>query len=286
MGNFYVSISVRGGEQKPVAALLEALGRTAFVTKPEHGWVVVYDEACDAQDDAEIRSLGEALSGQLKRPVLAVLNHDDDILAYWLFAADGTERDTYDSAPGYFDPQAGDEPLGGDADTLCRTLEVDADRDAIAAILHPPEPPTLAVEQHANLAELLGIPSCSVGFGFKYVQNGELESPPVLGVGGVAPPGPRRRAPARPRAVTSDDAGAGAPATAGAPGDAVTIARALQVLSVLESKAAGSAMAEHLRASVAADREFLQRLKAAAERSSDASHRDAIGRLLALLQAR
>ena len=49
--------------------------------------------------------LGTRLSLEFGCPVLAVLNHDDDILWYQLFE-NGKLADEYDSTPGYFDATA------------------------------------------------------------------------------------------------------------------------------------------------------------------------------------
>jgi hypothetical protein len=117
MGNFYTNYTLRGVTQEAVAGALA--GRACVVTPSVHQTVVVFDEESDDQDQAVIASLAAELSGALHCPVLAVLNHDDDILWYQLYA-DGELRDEYDSSPGYFDPDAQPSaPAGGDAATLC-----------------------------------------------------------------------------------------------------------------------------------------------------------------------
>src|SRR5262245_60172719 len=99
MGNFYVNYTLRGPDQKEVAAALK--GRRARVTPRHKDCVVVYDEASDAQDQQQIAKLAGKLSKKFACPCLAVLNHDDSILWYQLWLS-GKLADEYDSTPGYF----------------------------------------------------------------------------------------------------------------------------------------------------------------------------------------
>jgi hypothetical protein len=80
MGNFYVNFTLKTSDTDDVADTLRQAGRSAFVTPPQDGYVVVYEEQTDSQDANEIEEVGVMLSKQQKCPVLAVLNHDDDIL--------------------------------------------------------------------------------------------------------------------------------------------------------------------------------------------------------------
>ena len=47
---------------------------------------VVFDSQSDQQDEKIISALGQMLSGQLNCSMLAILNHDDDILWYQLYS--------------------------------------------------------------------------------------------------------------------------------------------------------------------------------------------------------
>ena len=181
MGNFYVTHSVKHADQQAVAEVLRGGRRSAYVTPPAGGYVVVYDEESDSQDAEEVASVGKLLSRKLQAPVLAVMNHDDDVLYYWLFEQ-GKEVDDYCSCPDYFgeddsdeyDEDAEPEERGGDADLLCRVLGVPEAVEAVEAIIHGEEGAVFVVQQHAALAEALGLPKFSVGMGFRYLENGEL----------------------------------------------------------------------------------------------------------------
>ncbi len=176
MGSFYTNYTLRGPSQKAVAAALA--GRSALVTPEQNGCVVVFDEESEDQNQEVIAGLAGWLSEEFQCPVLAVLNHDDDILWYQLYL-NGTLADEYDSSPGNFDADADadNEPAGGDAEKLCQAFGSVKVKE-VAAILHPGEMDgdgyTFAMERHNDLAEALGLPEFSVGVGFEYATMGEL----------------------------------------------------------------------------------------------------------------
>src|SRR5271168_3145502 len=84
MGNWYTNVSVKGAQQSDVVALLEELGRRAYVTPETSGWIVVYDQQTDKFDLSILESLALTLSTRLSCTALASFNADDDIL--WLGA--------------------------------------------------------------------------------------------------------------------------------------------------------------------------------------------------------
>ena len=117
MGNFYTNYTLKGPSQQAVVAALA--GRSAIITPAQNGCVVVFDEQSDEQDSTVITELASRLSRELRCPVLAVLNHDDDVFWYQLYLS-GELADEYDSSPGYFDPSVEPSaPAGGDAEKLC-----------------------------------------------------------------------------------------------------------------------------------------------------------------------
>jgi hypothetical protein len=175
MGNFYTNYTLRGPSQEAVAKALA--GRSAIVTREQDGCLVVFDEQSDEQDQAAISDLASRLSQEFGCPVLAVLNHDDDIFWYQLYLA-GQLADEYDSSPGYFDPSAEPSaPAGGDAQKLCSAFGGN-DVAKVESVLRKSSFDeggyTFAVERHTDLAVALGIPLFGVGAGFRYVADREL----------------------------------------------------------------------------------------------------------------
>jgi hypothetical protein len=172
MGSFYVNFAVPQQTSEATAAALKAMGRKAFVAPVTDGFVYFYDEAADAQDAAQIMELGIAASQSLKAPVLAVMNHDDDILQYWLFE-NGAVVDTYNSSPGYFDDTIDDLPVGGDAAALVRAMGAVADPAALEAILradHESDDYAFAMDRHLALAEILKLPEDLAVLGYGYIS--------------------------------------------------------------------------------------------------------------------
>ncbi len=183
MGNFYVNYTLRGVTQEAVAKALA--GRTCIVTASANATVVAFDEESDNQDQQVISSLATELSQKLRCPVLAVLNHDDDILWYQLYK-DGELQDEYDSSPGYFDPSAEPSaPAGGDAAKLCaafgspKTEEVDRVLRKSAF----DDGYTFAFERHGDLVSALGISAFGVGTAYASFESDEL--PEGLSTAGV-----------------------------------------------------------------------------------------------------
>ena len=186
MGNFYVNHTVRAPQDR-VAALLEREGRTAFVGPTADGFTVVCDRACDDQDPAAITEVGGRLSAALDGPVLAVLNHDDDVLCYWLFEK-GQLVEEYNSCPDYFDDDEGggfgifsgdeedDEPAAGgaigDGAELCRAFGRPDRYGRVRSILTARQP-LFALETHQALVSALGLPEGAVGSGYRYVAGGD-----------------------------------------------------------------------------------------------------------------
>jgi len=164
MGNFYVNLTLRAADAEQVTRALEDLGRDAFVAGPAEGWMIIYDALCDTQSEDEIVDLGQELTRRLGAPALAVLNHDDDVLACWLFAG-GRLLDRCES------PSSG-KARGGDAPLICATLGVDASAADVERALRAPR--TFAIERHLELCALLGLPQAPAGLGFRHVLDGEL----------------------------------------------------------------------------------------------------------------
>jgi len=175
MGNFYTNYTLRGPSQQAVAAALA--GRKATVTPQRDGCVVAFDEASDDQDQERIVELATRLSRELGCPVLAILNHDDDILWYQLCEG-GKQTDQYDSSPGYFDPSAEPSaPAGGDAQRLCAAFNA-SDVAAVERVLRNASYDdggyVFAFERHADLVRALGLPEFAVGTAYASFERDEL----------------------------------------------------------------------------------------------------------------
>ena len=155
-------------------------GRSTIVTQEQDGCVVVFDEESDSQNDEIIAEFASRLSGQLRCTLLAVLNHDDDILWYQLYL-NGALVDEYNSTPGYFETEdeeaATAGPEGGDAQKLCDAFESKAVKE-VERILRKPSGDdggyVFAVERHGDLMGTLGIPAFGAGASFETISSGEL----------------------------------------------------------------------------------------------------------------
>ena len=175
MGEFYVNYALRGPSQQAVAATLA--GRRAAIAPSRNGCIVVFDEASDDQDQSVIGALALKISGDLACPVLAVLNHDDDILWYQLYVA-GKLVDEYDSTPGYFDPSAKPSvPAGGNAALLYSAFGAGG-VVAVESVLRKPSYGhggyASAHDRHADLVQALGLPEYVVGVAYASFERGEF----------------------------------------------------------------------------------------------------------------
>ncbi len=170
MGSFYTSHTLRGPSQAEVLSFLK--DRSALVSRSEHSFVTVLDEACEEQDGEVLSEVAASLSGKFRCPVLAVLNHDDDVLYFELYEQ-GAKTDEYNSTPAYFDEEVEESaPSGGNAERLASAFGA-KDVSAIEAVLRNEEY-VFSYERHRDLAELLGFPAFSVAIGYTYAAAGEL----------------------------------------------------------------------------------------------------------------
>jgi hypothetical protein len=180
MGNFYVNHTVRAPQDR-VVALLNREGRTAFVSPTAEGLTVVYDHECDTQNTFAITDLGRKMSESLNGPVVAFLNHDDDILCYWVFE-NGEVIEEYNSCPDYFEDEEGmdypedmDDSEEGpgyttDGTELCRLFGNPRVRRRVQSILTEPGAAFVSMTHH-DLARTLGLPEWVVGTGYRYIAQ-------------------------------------------------------------------------------------------------------------------
>jgi hypothetical protein len=169
LGSFYTNHTVRGPSQKQLLEWLH--DRPAFVSKSEGGLSVVLDAECEDQDGQVLADLASAISKEFSCHVLAVLNHDDDVLYFELYV-NGDKIDEYNSSPAFFDESAeADEPIGGNAQQLCNVFGA-ADPEKVEVALRGEY--VFAYERHRDLAVALGLPMYCVGLGYNYVSEGNL----------------------------------------------------------------------------------------------------------------
>lgn len=178
MGNFYVNITLNGPKQKELVDKLKSLHRTAFVSPTVNNTTTVYDAECDTQDTNAISKLSKKLSSNFSCPAWAVLNHDDDVLAWELYE-NGKLIDEYDSSPGNFESNAEPAtPIGGDSEALVRLLSSAGVVAEVEKIIRTSSFDSdgfvFAYERHQALADKLGLPKFVVGFGYNYISAGEL----------------------------------------------------------------------------------------------------------------
>ena len=182
MGAFYTNITLRGPDREQVAQCLKQMKRTAYVSPTADGFTVVYDKETENQDDADLMGLASQLSAAFECPALAVLVHDSDVLAYWLFE-EGTLADEYNSAPGYFEGLARTHPAGGNPEKLCAAFAAHDAVESVADIFRAvrsrgvggdrSEGYVFVEDLHQDLTQALGMPSFAVSTGYRYLETGD-----------------------------------------------------------------------------------------------------------------
>jgi hypothetical protein len=186
MGNWYTNICVSGAKQSDVIAALNELGRDAYVTPETGGWIILYDRECDKFDLDLLESLALTISKQLSCTALGSFNADDDIL--WLGVYENGKLATrYSSDRKQFEDAAEFPPIEEAAAVLCQIFAKPEKSAQVRNILRRPHgilgllaaftrirlAYLFEVLRHRDLADALGMPSGSVGLGYKYVDRGE-----------------------------------------------------------------------------------------------------------------
>jgi hypothetical protein len=161
LGNFYTNFVIIGRPQPEVLEAVRDMAREAYVVGGPQGDSVVFDEQCDTQDTDEIERLGTTLCERFKTPVIAAMNHDDGHLLLWLFRSGQVAR--YQSC----------------RDAVSFAWELSRVRGGIIVF------PLLAAAlgwpivifqlfRHWIVAQLLAVPIMTVGFGYRYISEGEI----------------------------------------------------------------------------------------------------------------
>lgn len=174
MGSTYSNITLKGPEARDILQELGNQGRSAFVSPTEDGLTTVYEMDSDESGENVLTCLAEDLSGCFGCPALAVQVVDDDVFRYWLYV-DGELSDSYRSPSVSGQPDEG-EMRGGNPEMLIQHFNPDASAEEVADILNCCDQDcgfSLPTDRHLSLAELLGLPLHSVGFGFCDLDSGE-----------------------------------------------------------------------------------------------------------------
>lgn len=175
MGTIYANITLKGPQAQDILQELGNQGKSAFVSPTEDGLTTVYEMDSDESDPSVLTDLAEDLSGYFGCPALAVKTLDEELFCYWLFS-DGELVDTYKSVAQTLDNAVKTKSAGGRPELLAQLFNTDVTSEEISEILHCPDQDcgfSLAVDRHLSLVELLGLPMCSVGFGFCDLDSGE-----------------------------------------------------------------------------------------------------------------
>jgi len=186
MGNWYTNVAVKGAQQADVVAVLEELGRRAYVTPETSGWIVVYDQQTDDFDLSILESLAPTLSTRLSCTALASCNADDDVLWLALYE-NGILSTRYASSRKEFEDGGEFPDLKDTAQVLARVFEKPAAKNLVLSLLRKSHGALgllslllkirvayiVEVQRHLDLSNLLGMPRAAVGLGYTYVNKGE-----------------------------------------------------------------------------------------------------------------
>jgi len=180
MGAFFTNLQIRSTSTQAVCAALPKLTDSRAYVSPEgNGWVTVYLEATEDQNDKTLRTIAGGLSQSLQADVLGFLVHDSDIAAYWLFQ-NGRLTDEFDSAPDYFGARVDAKTrarVRGNTDILLPLCLAGTSHAQLNQVLHPADGfATFADETVTELAKLLGIDETRASLGFNYFDEEGAEN--------------------------------------------------------------------------------------------------------------
>lgn len=164
----YANVTFRHEDAEAVARVIADMHRYVVISPVDKGCVVAFDRESDVNGEL-IVDFARILSEKIQCVAMAVMNHQDGVLLYWLFDS-GKELDSYISRPDFFggDPM----PRGGDAIALAHAWQQYDTVEQIGNILHADEHQQPSKRypsetlRHGDLADTLGISTWGVGFGY------------------------------------------------------------------------------------------------------------------------
>jgi hypothetical protein len=182
MGAFFTNYHIRTDDLVAARDAVNALAADsrAYLSPPAGGWVTVYDEHSDNQDDAVLRRTAMGLSRKLATHVIAFLVHDSDILMYVAYGR-GQLLDEFNSAPDYFGEDVDDETrarVRGDAAALLPLCPAGTMLEQVEAVLHPAVRDVFAERTLEDLATVLGIDPARASLGFRYFEEDGADALP------------------------------------------------------------------------------------------------------------
>lgn len=169
MGAFLVNFHVQTDAAEPVADALQNFPvEQAWMTETQSGWVSFWEAEASQQNTDRIQSLAEHVSRSLQVPVISFLDHDSDILCYWLYDQ-GELRDEFNSCPNYWGGEfIEEEPFEADCNLFIQYCRPDTEVSQLESALQQSKMADLqrgelpkfvfAEERFSLLAPLLGIP--------------------------------------------------------------------------------------------------------------------------------
>ncbi len=175
MGAFITNCHVRSDSTDAVCKALKPFVRArAYVSPPKNGWVTVYDEASDKQDQETLCRITRQLSKTLRADAIAFMVHDSDIAQYWLYRR-GAIADEFNSCPDYFGNEVHEATRArvvGRPELLLPLCIVGTTQAEVEEVIHPPGGPwAIAEDMLPALGKLLGIDEVRVGLGFNYFEH-------------------------------------------------------------------------------------------------------------------
>lgn len=169
MGNFYVNITAKA-DREALTSLLDSVTDRSVIGPQHNGWLTFSTELIEEQGQVAIDEYGCGVSENFPGPAIAVLNHDDDILSIDLYEG-SKQTGTYNSCPGYFDPNATEADL---KPVFTNSAAYDALGPTVRDVLSTKS--VFAIDAHAAFVEAAGLPKEAVGFGYRYAERGEFSA--------------------------------------------------------------------------------------------------------------
>ena len=166
MSGTYVNVTVASTDLEAIRRALQQVGRSAFVSGPLRGGVVVFDPQ-SAQFD--FGPLAAALSTECGSPALAAVNMNGEILQLELWQG-GTQVATYISnanAMNDADPEVEPE---GDPVPFLAAFNPTGDLQALTAALRRDDDVFLE-DLHEEIVGILGLPEIAAGVSWRHVQE-------------------------------------------------------------------------------------------------------------------